>query len=140
MYQFNPYEMTMKKLDIIISKLQNSIKSGNYAASENDVALLRDYKDCYYCVAYRKDMASKNEGVCDGCPVHQIGEMMAGRKLGYNGCYRTGRYREMVRLAWFYKEQPSHQTATELIKAINETKKHMEQYRSRLDKVIFKDL
>lgn len=140
MYQFNPFEMTFKKFDIIISKLKVSIQNGNYLSAEQDVALLREYVDCYYCQAYRKDMASKNNGVCDNCPVHKIGEMMVGRRLFSNGCYRTGKYKEMVRLSWYYKEQPSFQTATELIKAIEATKAHMAQYKSVLDKVIYKDI
>lgn len=140
MYKFSPYELTMKKLDIIIEKLEESIKSGNYLSAENDVSSLREYKDCFYCIAYRKSMVSRDKGVCGNCPVHKIGEQMAGRELTMNGCYKTSFYREMVRLSFWYKEQPSHQSAVELIKAIKLTKKHIEQYKPFLDQVIYKDL
>lgn len=140
MYQFNPYELTLKKLDIIISKLKESIKKNNFLLAESDVALLREYRDCYYCQAFRKDMSSRDRGVCNNCPAHKIGEAMVGRSLIANGCYKTAKYREMVRLSWFYKEQPSYQTATALIDAIEATKKHMEQYKTFLDQTVYKDI
>lgn len=132
--------MTMKKLDEIVISLEESIKTGNYKNAEENVASLREYKDCFYCQAFRKDMASRNKGVCDNCPIHKIGEQMAGRSLACNGCYKTSFYREMVRLSWYYKEQPSFQSATELVKAIKLTKKHIDQYKKFLDMTVFKDL
>lgn len=140
MYSFSPYELTQKKLDDIVANLEKSISSGNYEFAEESVASLREYKDCYYCLAYRKDMASRNKGVCDSCPIHKIGEQMAGRNLTCNGCYKTSFYREMVRLSWWYKEEPSYKSAMELIKAIKLTKKHIDQYKKFLDQVVYKDL
>jgi hypothetical protein len=140
MYQFSPYELTIKKLDTLVTTLEKVIENGDYLQAEAQVATLREYKDCFYCVAYRKDTASRNKGVCDGCPVHKIGESMAGRPLAYNGCYKTSFYREMVRLSWFYKEEPSYKTAVELIKAIKMTKQHMIQYKKYLDSIVYKDI
>jgi hypothetical protein len=140
MYSFSPYDLTMQKLDIIINTLEESIKSGNYLKAEEHVASLREYNDCYYCIAYRKDLLSRDKGVCDNCPIHKIGEQMAGRPLAYNGCYKTSFYREMVRLSWYYKEEPCYKSATELIKAIKLTKKHMEQYKKFIAQIVYKGL
>ena len=140
MYSFNPYELTMKKLDQIIKNLDEAIITGKYENAEESVATLREYKDCYYCIAYRKDMASRDKGVCSNCPIHKIGEQMAGRDLAYNGCYKTTWYREMVRLSWWYKEQPSYQSATELIRVIKLTKNHINQHKQFLSQTVYKDI
>ena len=130
---FNPYQMTLVKLNNIKKALQESIKTGNYDYAENGVALLRTYKDCYFCQAWRKQLEGHQKGTCDACPCHQVAEGNAGRKIAYNGCYQTTYYRELVRLAYWFVKDKSKDTAEALIKAIDGTIGHMNQYRERID-------
>lgn len=133
---FNPYTQTIIKLNNLKKLLNNCLQSGNFDIAETGIALLRTYKDCYFCQAYRKELEGHVRGVCDNCPCHQIGEEIAGRKLSYNGCYQTTYYRELVRLAWWYVQDRSKESAEALIKAIDGTIGHMNAYKTRLDKDI----
>lgn len=133
---FNPYTQTIIKLNNLKKLLQEVIKSGRYTDAETGIALLRHYKDCYFCQAFRVQMEGHNRGVCDACPCHQIGEEISGRKLSYNGCYQTTYYRELVRLAWWFVNDKSKESAEALIKAIDGTIDHMHHYQARLDKDI----
>lgn len=133
---FNPYTQTLIKLNNIKKQLNECLKTGNYDLAEPGIATLRDYRDCYFCQAYRVQMEGHAKGVCDSCTVHKIGEEIAGRKIAYNGCYQTTYYRELVRLAWWFVHDKSKESAEALIKAIDGTINHIIQYKTRLDKEI----
>lgn len=132
----NPYQLTVVKLNNIKKALQECLKTGNFSHAEDGVALLRHYKDCYFCQAWRSQLEGHSKGVCDACPCHQLAEEIAGRKIAYNGCYQTTYYRELVRLAYWFVQDKSREAAEALIKAIDGTIGHMTQYRERIDKDI----
>ncbi len=140
MYSFSPYELTLEKLDLIISSLKESIQTSDYQKAEPLVATLRDYASCFYCIAYRKNMITREKGVCDDCPIHKFGEKQLGRKIAVNGCYKTTFYKEMVRLSWWYRDNKSRESAQDLIEAINATKNHLTQNKSLADAIAYRDM
>ena len=133
---FNPYLKTIDKLTTTKLVLQETLITGNYDKAESNINLYREYKDCYFCIAWRTQLDGRDDGICDACPCHKLAEEVMGRNLSCNGCYKVTYYRELVRLAYWFKQDKSRQVIEALIKAIDGTIGHMNQYRVRIDKDI----
>lgn len=127
------YDRTIEKLNGIISAIEEAIRISDPTIAFEQINRLRNYKDCFYCVQYRKSLDDKGfAGCCDGCPCHSLGEMILGRKRLYNGCYVIGPYRDMVRYANLLNDEPNEDNAKLLIEAIRGVIMTMENHKNIL--------
>jgi len=127
------YDKTIEKLNGIIEILNKAIIFSDFESADGEVAKLRSYKECFYCLKYRKSLEDRGwEGCCEGCPCHKLGENTIGRKRAYNGCYSMGSYRDMVKSAFKYNENKSPITAQFLVDSIQRTIECMQNHKEEM--------
>lgn len=126
------FPRTIEKLTNIIKVLEECLDTNDWEKAETVLETLREYKNCYYCLAYRKSLEVDKAGVCDDCHCHKLGMRLLGRNRSFNGCYLVAQYREAVRNShWFYSEQ-SPETVEACIRSINDLLIFMEKNRKEL--------
>lgn len=103
---------------MIKALLDNALALNSFQDAVKVVGTLREYNDCFYCLAYRTQLMDHAKGCCTICPLHKYGEKVIGREISYNGCYKIPPYREMVKLAWDFCSEPNEIIAKSLINAI----------------------
>lgn len=113
----DPFLDTIQKLTSLAAALRRFARDGQLAAVADDVERLRTYPGCFYCVQFRRSLTQNYAGVCNGCPCHTLGERTQGRPRAYNGCYARAPYREMVRLAQWFRTNPDASSAAALADA-----------------------
>lgn len=121
----SPYVMTLSKLHDLAAALRSAAWDNRFASVAAQVEALRQYSGCFYCKAYRLDLEKNYSGVCGNCPCHKLGEQTMGRPRAYNGCYVREAYREMVRLAHWFRTNPDPATARALADACEAVIKDM---------------
>lgn len=121
----NPFDATVLKLNSLAADLRMAAMQNQYSPVLKRVDELRQYSGCFYCVAYRRDLEKNYPGVCNTCPCHKLGEKTLERSRSYNGCYVRGPYREMVRLAWWFRTNPDASTAKSLAFACEDVVRDM---------------
>jgi hypothetical protein len=127
-----PYHRTLAKLTILAAELREAARQNSYSSVLAKVDGLREYKGCEFCKAYRLSLDQNYAGVCVACPCHKIGERTAGRPRAYNGCYVRAPYREMVRMAWWFRQNPDAASAERLAQACEEVMRDMQQHEQEL--------
>lgn len=110
----DPWTDTIVKLTTLAEGLRKAARDGQFAAVMPDVEALRTYSGCFYCVKYRLSLTQNYSGVCVKCPCHALGERTQERPRAYNGCYARAAYREMVRLATWFRQCPDGASAASL--------------------------
>lgn len=129
----NPqFEKTVIKLTLLKKQIQSTILSGDMALAEECISILREYGMCEYCKAYRLSLTEHFNGVCDDCPCHKLGEKILGRPRSYNGCYVIGSYRDLVKTAYWFREDPTTETVQAVVKCIDRVLETMEENKSVL--------
>jgi hypothetical protein len=114
-----PFEETKKKWDDLLLKLKESLRKEDYRGADNLIESLRDYKHCGYCTVFRETVEWRGyRGVCGDCPLHQHGERLYGQPVSYNGCYKIGDYRNLVRSAVWYVTDPSKKALEDVIEKL----------------------
>lgn len=129
----NAFSKTIEKLSLIRDRLPILVRSQQLGEAEELVSSLRSYADCFYCQDFRTELLTHTRGCCDKCPLHWYGENLIGRKRPYNGCYVMIEYREMVRLAWWFKEDSSIQSAEVLALATDVAIKALQEQEAKVD-------
>ena len=123
-----PFEATIEKLTNLANDLKEAARYNYFEKVKEKIEALGQYSGCFYCLSYRQDLKKNYPGVCGQCPCHKLGEFHLGRARSYNGCYVRPDYREMVRLATWFKDNPTTETANSLAgaceKVIEDMYKH----------------
>lgn len=118
---------TIEKFDDAIERLGGCILAGDFAAARQIAITFTRYESCYYCINYRQTLAPvQTAGVCGVCPLQLHGEGIAGRTLRQNACYRVPCYRQMVRAATWLLDEPSRESAQDLVEKIKATKEYLQ--------------
>lgn len=125
-FDSSPYLKTIVKLSALSYELRQAARNNSFANVMKEVDKLREYSGCFYCVKFRLDLEKNYAGVCGSCPCHKLGEMSTGRPRAYNGCYIRGPYREMVRMAWWFRQNPDAASAERLAQACEAVIKDMQ--------------
>jgi len=113
------HELTIDKLERISKSLEECLKIEDWDTAESQLALLRDYKNCYYCVEFRKSLEIDRDGVCGDCPCHKLGVELLGRPRTYNGCYLVRNYRDAVRDSHWFLTERSKESVAACIRSVN---------------------
>lgn len=113
----DPFGDTVKKLQGLADGLRWAAREGRFGEIAPHVEALRQYTACAYCRQFRQDLQKSYAGVCGACPCHTLGERTEGRQRAYNGCYARAPYREMVRLAQWFRTNPDASSAALLAAA-----------------------
>lgn len=113
----DPFDETVLKLTGLAKALRQAARDGRFAAISEDVEKLRQYSGCAFCVKFRASLTMSYNGVCDACPCHAVGVRAQERPRAYNGCYVRAPYREMVRMAQWFRQNPDAPSAEALANA-----------------------
>lgn len=127
------FDDTIVKLKTLIKSLESSLLTGNYKEADILLGSLRNYDKCFYCVKYRATLEEKGwSGCCGSCPCHKLGEEILGRRISYNGCYKVGPYKDMVKTAFQFKESPCREMLEAAILEIYRVVTFMQNHKEKL--------
>lgn len=127
------YDWTLNKLNNIIVGLESCIRANSLDDADTYLSTLRQYDKCAYCRRYRASLEERGwQGCCGACPLHKLGEKIIGRNRPYNGCYVIGAYRDMVKAAYQYMEQPSLDMLRVCVDEIKRVLVEMDYYKGEL--------
>lgn len=127
------YQRAWDKLTGIHKSLGKCLDIEDYVTADGLMEGLRHYSECHYCQSYRGSFESKGlPGMCGECPLHKVGEELAGHSLHYNGCYRIAPYRNMVRTALWFHENPTRSVLQNVLESLHEAIMELERLRPKL--------
>lgn len=127
------YDWTIKKLYNLIKELESCSRNSDYSKANELLESLRRYDQCAYCIKYRSTLENRGyRGCCGDCPCHKIGEYLSGRKRSYNGCYIAGPYKDMVKTAFQFGEDPCKEFLDNVILEIHRTIEMMKKFEKEL--------
>lgn len=111
----NAYSLTVQKLMITKQKLIDGFSSKDWTDAKEAMSQFLSFDKCYYCISYRTNLETNIKGCCDSCPLHKFGNKKSGRVNSYNACYKIPYYREVVRVARLFTEEPNEEIAKLLV-------------------------
>lgn len=126
------FPRTIEKLTNIVKSLEDCLETKDWDKAESVLETLREYRNCYYCQAFRKSLDKDGQGYCDGCPCHSLGTTLLGRNRGHNGCYLVKEYREAVRNSHWFAAEQSPETVEACIKSVKDLLSFMEKNKEKL--------
>jgi len=127
------YEAAKTKFDNIIRSLTDLLATNSMVEAARVAEALRTYYQCSYCSAYRQTTEQRGwSGICSDCPLHAHGELLARKRIKYNGCYQVPSYREMVKMAFWFDNNRNRQSLQKLISLIEGTVDYMDRFRDNL--------
>ena len=129
----SPFLKTLEKFNHMKQAINDALIYDDFETIDKEIASLREYTLCHYCIAYRQSLSQHFAGCCDTCPLHKKGEEEIGRKRSYNGCYVIGCYKDLVKTAFWYKEDRSRETAEAVINCLNNCLQYMQENRHKLE-------
>jgi hypothetical protein len=131
--EFEAFEKSRQKSVEIIRICKQCLLSGDMELADKQVSKYREYKDCHYCVTYRQTVENKGfRGACTVCPLHLYGEYLHRQVIPYNGCYKIGEYRNIVKAAYWFQTDKSTQALYHFIQCLEKGVEHLNKVRDRL--------
>jgi hypothetical protein len=128
------YDATIVKLNSLIKELNSCHRRYDLNEANKLLESLRLYSECFYCKTFRKTLENRGwKGCCGDCPCHKVGEYLSGRKRSYNGCYIVGPYKDMVKTAYQFGEDPSLELLNCVILEIHKVLLYMEEFKEMLN-------
>lgn len=126
------YDKSIERLGDLANRIEEAVKFGN--RPDEIIKELSNYTLCYYCQTYRASLTEHGNGYCDTCPLHQHGKRVACvADRPYNGCYLIGCYREAVKAAIWYSQDPAPEVAMEIVTLVRKVIDYMVRHKEEID-------
>lgn len=127
------YHQTICKFNEAIPKLEGCAATEDWDEAKRIAIAFTRYESCFYCLSFRRTLLPlQAAGVCGDCPLQKHGEILAGRPVRHNACYRVPIYRQMVRAAHWLAEEPSRESVKDLASKLQGVKTYLEGIQSEV--------